>query len=102
MKIRIHHSEQELLSNPKYIHYVDTMRAKLAKWGNSLAVRIPKDVIDNLRAEEGDDVIVEILKGSENGVEVDLETLPTFVDEDPNTSVHHDRYLYNRVTDENR
>ena len=29
---------------------------KLAKWGNSLAVRIPRDVIDALDLKEGDDI----------------------------------------------
>ena len=29
---------------------------KLAKWGNSLAVRIPKDVVEALDLKEGDDI----------------------------------------------
>ena len=29
---------------------------RVAKWGNSLAVRIPKDVVDALKLEEGDEV----------------------------------------------
>lgn len=32
---------------------------KVAKWGNSLAVRIPKDVADELGLTEGDDVEIE-------------------------------------------
>ena len=29
---------------------------KVAKWGNSLAIRIPRDVVRSLGLEEGDDV----------------------------------------------
>ena len=29
---------------------------KVAKWGNSLAIRIPRDVVRSLKLEEGDDV----------------------------------------------
>ncbi len=29
---------------------------KVAKWGNSLAVRIPKDVVNELGLDEGDEV----------------------------------------------
>ena len=29
---------------------------QIAKWGNSLAVRIPKDVVEALKINEGDDV----------------------------------------------
>ncbi len=29
---------------------------RVAKWGNSLAVRIPKDVVEALKLEEGDEV----------------------------------------------
>ena len=31
---------------------------KVAKWGNSLAVRLPKTVVDALELKEGDDVKV--------------------------------------------
>ncbi len=32
------------------------MRAKISKWGNSLAVRLPKAVVDGLRVREGEAV----------------------------------------------
>ena len=32
------------------------MRASLSKWGNSLAVRIPKALADSARLREGEDV----------------------------------------------
>lgn len=41
---------------------------KVARWGNSLAVRIPQDVVKALGLKEGDDV--ELARGSEGGIEV--------------------------------
>lgn len=38
-------------------------KAQLAKWGNSLAVRIPKAVAEQARLHEGDAVVIEVLKG---------------------------------------
>jgi antitoxin MazE len=38
-------------------------RAQLAKWGNSLAVRIPKSVAEEARLQEGDGILIEVLKG---------------------------------------
>jgi antitoxin MazE len=38
---------------------------KIAKWGNSLAVRIPKDVVDALELEEGDEIS---LRAADRGV----------------------------------
>jgi antitoxin MazE len=38
-------------------------KAQLAKWGNSLAVRIPKAVAEEARMREGDSVVVEALDG---------------------------------------
>lgn len=32
---------------------------KVAKWGNSLAVRLPAAVVDALALDEGDDVVIE-------------------------------------------
>jgi antitoxin MazE len=37
---------------------------KVAKWGNSLAVRIPIDVARTLALEEGDDVLLRPLEGN--------------------------------------
>lgn len=41
---------------------------KVAKWGNSLAVRLPRDVIDNLALKEGDEV--ELLSVGDKCLEV--------------------------------
>ena len=35
------------------------MKAQLVKWGNSLAVRIPKPVVEEARLKEGDSLEVE-------------------------------------------
>lgn len=50
-------------------------KAQLAKWGNSLAVRIPKTVAEQARLQEGDAVVIEVLAGH---IEVrPAETIPT-------------------------
>lgn len=38
---------------------------KVAKWGNSLAVRLPKDVVEALGVKEGDDLSIGV---AESGV----------------------------------
>ena len=38
-------------------------KAQLAKWGNSLAVRIPKAVAEQAHLREGDSILVEAVKG---------------------------------------
>jgi antitoxin MazE len=38
-------------------------KAQLAKWGNSLAVRIPKAVAEQARLQEGDPILIEVVKG---------------------------------------
>ena len=38
-------------------------KAQLAKWGNSLAVRIPKDVAERAHLREGDAIVIEALDG---------------------------------------
>ena len=38
-------------------------KAQVAKWGNSLAVRIPKAVAEQARLQEGDAVLIEVLSG---------------------------------------
>lgn len=38
-------------------------KAQLAKWGNSLAVRIPKAVAEQAHLQEGDSIMIEALKG---------------------------------------
>jgi antitoxin MazE len=46
---------------------------QIAKWGNSLAVRLPKDVVDILRLKEGDDVEITV---TGQGMEVTRKPLP--------------------------
>ena len=38
-------------------------KTQLAKWGNSLAVRIPKSVVGTARLREGDEVTLAVSKG---------------------------------------
>jgi antitoxin MazE len=38
-------------------------RAQVVKWGNSLAVRIPKTVAQEARVREGDSIVIEALDG---------------------------------------
>ncbi len=38
-------------------------KAQMAKWGNSLAVRIPKEVAEQARLKEGDAVEIKAAKG---------------------------------------
>jgi len=38
-------------------------KAQVAKWGNSLAVRIPKSVAEQARLREGDPIMIEALDG---------------------------------------
>jgi len=38
-------------------------KAQLAKWGNSLAVRIPKAVAEQAMMQEGDSIVIEALEG---------------------------------------
>lgn len=39
------------------------MKAKMVKWGNSLAVRIPKPVAEKARLKEGDSLDIETAEG---------------------------------------
>jgi antitoxin MazE len=59
-------------------------KMRVAKWGNSLAVRLPVAVIDELGLKEGDDIQITV-KGKDKieveknrGVENMLETLNKF------------------------
>jgi antitoxin MazE len=38
-------------------------KTQVAKWGNSLAVRIPRSVADQARLQEGDPIVIEALDG---------------------------------------
>lgn len=44
---------------------------RVAKWGNSLAVRLPKSVVDALELQEGDDIAIAIRGKREFVVERD-------------------------------
>ena len=44
------------------------MKAQMVKWGNSLAVRIPKPIIEEARLKEGD--ALEIVASGEGRVEL--------------------------------
>jgi len=37
-----------------------SMKAQIVKWGNSVAVRIPKPVIEQARLKEGDSLEIEV------------------------------------------
>jgi hypothetical protein len=76
-----------------YIHYVDTMIAKVRRWGNGLALRVHKKDLESAGVSEGDVVQIELLRPPQGG-RLDLDTAPTFEDDDPRASIRHDRYLY--------
>jgi antitoxin MazE len=38
-------------------------KAQVAKWGNSLVVRIPKTVAEQTRLQEGDAILIEVAEG---------------------------------------
>ena len=38
-------------------------KAQVVRWGNSLAVRIPKAVAEQVRLQEGDPILIEALDG---------------------------------------
>jgi antitoxin MazE len=50
----------------EYIHRVEIMQ--VAKWGNSLAVRLPAAVVEALRLKEGDEIEIHVAGAREFGV----------------------------------
>jgi antitoxin MazE len=65
-----------------------TPKAQVVKWGNSLAVRIPKIVAEEARMQEGDAIVI---KASADHIELrHAETIPTLEE------------LVARITPENR
>jgi antitoxin MazE len=36
------------------------MKIQIGKWGNSLAVRLPRDIVERLRLKEGDSIDAEL------------------------------------------
>jgi len=69
------------------------MFAKVRRWGNGLALRVHKKDLESAGIGEVDVVQVELIRARASG-RLDLNSLPTFEDEDPRASVRHDRYLY--------
>jgi len=50
-------------------------QAQVVKWGNSLAVRIPKTIAKAARMKEGDSIVIEV---SKQGIELrPVERIPT-------------------------
>ncbi len=44
---------------------------QVSKWGNSLALRLPADVVEALKLKEGDNIEVKVLDEREFGVGLD-------------------------------
>lgn len=66
-----------------------TVKAQMVKWGNSLAVRIPKPIIEQAKLKEGDSLVIEA--ASEGCVELRKATkVPTLAQ------------LVSQITPENR
>ncbi len=40
------------------------MKTTVAKWGNSIAIRLPKPIVDQAGLIEKDDIDIEVLKGT--------------------------------------
>ncbi len=45
------------------MYTISVPKTQVVKWGNSLAVRIPKAVAERARIQEGDSIVVEARKG---------------------------------------
>lgn len=67
------------------------MIGRLQRWGNSLAVRIPKDEVDRLGLGEGSTVDVSLRPTVAEG-RVDISDRPTY--RDPDLSMKVDEILY--------
>jgi antitoxin MazE len=50
--------------------YIQEARMQVAKWGNSLAVRLPAKLVSELGLSEGDDI--EIVRASRERLEIEL------------------------------
>lgn len=53
-------------------------KAQMVKWGNSLAVRIPKAVAEEVEFKEGDALVLEVIEG---GLSLKPEKTPPTLDE---------------------
>lgn len=66
------------------------MKAKLMKWGNSLAVRIPKPLVVEARLKDGDNLEIEAMEGQLRLRRVTRRSVPTL------------SQLVDQITPENR
>ncbi len=48
--------------------YIQSMIMRVSKWGNSLAVRLPKSLVDDLGLKSGDEL--EVVSAKSNGIVV--------------------------------
>ena len=55
-----------------------TAKAQMVKWGNSLAIRIPKVVAEEVEFREGDALVIEVIEG---GLSVKPEKRPPTLNE---------------------
>ena len=53
------------------------MRVKIAKWGNSAAIRLPKAVMDEMRLGEGGELDLRLVEGELRAVAVRSSNAPT-------------------------
>ena len=56
-----------------YLYWVLTMQ--VAKWGNSLAVRLPQSVVDALKLKDGDQIEIQVMGA--RALEVDKKPAPS-------------------------
>lgn len=76
------------------------MHADVRRWGNSLAIRIPAEVAEDLGLHEGDQVKAQLLKVPKGTI--DVSHAPFFRDPDPRASEHHDRYIGEAIEEDFR
>jgi antitoxin MazE len=53
-------------------------KAQIVKWGNSLAVRVPKVIAEEVQFREGDALVLEVIEG---GLSLKREKRPPTLDE---------------------
>jgi antitoxin MazE len=57
---RATHGPNVIYTRFVYIHSAQEFIMQVAKWGNSLAVRLPASVVEALSLKEGDDIDIQI------------------------------------------
>ncbi|HLE96524.1 MAG TPA: AbrB/MazE/SpoVT family DNA-binding domain-containing protein [Candidatus Thermoplasmatota archaeon] len=72
------------------------MDAEVKRWGNGLAVRLPKRELDRLGIKEGDAVDIEVRKVAKGKrrKRISLAGVPILHDSVSDVSERHDEYLY--------